>query len=150
MKWNDCKGDIWYDYTDFLWSNRQWYYFVKASLVSLDGFQCLAGPTQPHDICTWWHHQMETYSALLVLCAGNSPVTGEFSSQRPVTRSFHVFFDLRLNKRLSKQSRRRWIETSSRSLWRHSNMFRRQSDTATCLLMQTGALTFYSLKRYLP
>ena len=37
-------------------------------------------------------------------CAGNSPVTGGFPSQRPVTRSFDVFFDLRLNKRLSKQS----------------------------------------------
>ena len=46
------------------------------------------------------------------------PVTGEFSSQRPVTRSFDVFFDLRLNKRLSKQSRRLWLETPSRSLWR--------------------------------
>ena len=38
------------------------------------------------------------------LCAGNSPVPGEFPSQRPVTRSFDVFFDERLNKRLSKQS----------------------------------------------
>ena len=45
---------------------------------------------------------METFSALLALCAGNSPVTGEFSTQRPVTRSFDVFFDLHLNKRLSK------------------------------------------------
>ena len=35
---------------------------------------------------SWWSHQMETSSALLALCAGNSPVTGEFSSQRPVTR----------------------------------------------------------------
>ena len=41
------------------------------------------------------------------------------SPQRPVTRSFDVFFYLRLNKRLCKQSRRRWFETSSRSLWRH-------------------------------
>ena len=49
-----------------------------------------------------WRHQMETFSALLVLCAGNSPVNGEFPSQRPVTRSFGVFFDLRLNSRLSK------------------------------------------------
>ena len=40
---------------------------------------------------------METFSALLVLCAGNSPATGEFPAQRPVTRSFDVFFDLRLN-----------------------------------------------------
>ena len=42
---------------------------------------------------------METFSALLAICAGNSPVTGEFPSQRPVTWSFDVFFDLRLNKR---------------------------------------------------
>ena len=47
---------------------------------------------------------METFSALLALCAGNSPVTREFPTQRPVTRSFDVFFGLRLNKRLSKQS----------------------------------------------
>ena len=70
---------------------------------------------------TWWRHQMETISALLALCAGNSPVTGEFPSQRPVTRSFDVVFDLRLNKRLIKRSRRWWFETPSRSLWRHCN-----------------------------
>ena len=64
---------------------------------------------------------METFSALLALCVGNSPVTGEFPSQRPVIRSFDVFFDLCLNKRLSKQSRRWWFETPSRSLWRHCN-----------------------------
>ena len=46
----------------------------------------------------WWRHQMETFSVLLALCAGNSPVAGEFPAQRPVTRSFGVFFDLRLNK----------------------------------------------------
>ena len=34
-------------------------------------------------------------SALLAICAGNSPVAGEFPAQRPVTRSFDVFFDLR-------------------------------------------------------
>ena len=39
---------------------------------------------------------------LLALCAGNSPVIGEFPSQRPVTPSFDVFFDLCMNKRLSK------------------------------------------------
>ena len=50
------------------------------------------------------HDQMETFSLLLALCAGNSPVTGKFPSQRPVTRSFDVFFDLRLNKRLSQQT----------------------------------------------
>ena len=49
-----------------------------------------------------WRHQMETFSAWLAICAGNSPVTGEFSTQRPVTQSFDVFFNLRLNKQLSK------------------------------------------------
>ena len=67
----------------------------------------------------WWRHQMETFSALPTLCAGNSPVTGEFPTQRPVTRSFDVFFDRRLNKRLSKQSWGWWFETPSRSLWLH-------------------------------
>ena len=50
---------------------------------------------------------METFPALLALCAGNSPVTGEFPSQRPVTRSFGVFFDLFLSKRLGEQLTRR-------------------------------------------
>ena len=52
----------------------------------------------------------------------NSPVTDEFQSHRPVTRSFDVFFDLRLNKQLSKQTRRLWFETPSLSLWRHCNV----------------------------
>ena len=43
---------------------------------------------------TWWRHQMETFSVLLALWASNSPVTGEFPSHRPVTRSFDVVFDL--------------------------------------------------------
>ena len=47
---------------------------------------------------------------------------GEFPTQRPVTRSFDVFFDLRLNKRLSKQPRGWWFETPSWSLWRHCNV----------------------------
>ena len=64
---------------------------------------------------------METFSALLANCARNSPVTGEFPAQRPVTQSFDVFFDLHLNKRLSKQQRGWWFETPSRSLWRHCN-----------------------------
>ena len=42
------------------------------------------------------------FPGLLAICTGNSPVTGEFPAQRPVTQSFDVFFDLRLDKRLSK------------------------------------------------
>ena len=74
---------------------------------------------------TWrtscWRHKMEKLSALLALCAGNSPVTGEFPAQRPVTRCFHVFFDLRLNKRFSKQSWGWWFETPSRPSRHHCN-----------------------------
>ena len=70
---------------------------------------------------SWWRHQMETFSALLALCAGNTPVPGEFPAQRPVTQSFDVFFDLRPNKRLSKQSWGWWFERLSRPLWRHRN-----------------------------
>ena len=64
---------------------------------------------------------METFSALLVIGAGNSPVPSEFLAQRPVTRSFDVFFDLCLNKRLNKQPWGRWFETLPHPLWRHSN-----------------------------
>ena len=69
----------------------------------------------------WWRHQMEIFSVLLAICAGNSPVSGEFPVQMPVTRSFDVFFDLRLHKRLSKQSWGWWFETPPCSLWHHSN-----------------------------
>ena len=69
----------------------------------------------------WWRHQMEIFSALLAICAGNSPVSGEFPTQRPVTRNFDVYFDLRPNERLSKQWWGWWFETLSRSFWRHRN-----------------------------
>ena len=69
-----------------------------------------------HDTCSvfmifksWWRHQVETSISHRWI-----PLT-----HRPVTRNYEVFFDLRLNKRLSKQSRRRWFEMSLRSLWRH-------------------------------
>ena len=71
---------------------------------------------------TWWRHQMETFSALLAICAGNSPAYGEFPAQRPVTRNFDVFFDMRPNKWLSKQSWGWWFETPLWSLWRHRNV----------------------------
>ena len=70
---------------------------------------------------TWWRHQMETFSALPALCVVSSPVIGEFPTQRPVTWSFEVFFDLRRNKLLNKQSWGLWFETPSCSLWRHCN-----------------------------
>ena len=85
-----------------------------SSLNSFDGSLTCAWQS-------WWRHQMETFSALLVICAGNSPVPGEFPTQRPVTRSFGVFFYLRLNEGLRKQSGGWWFETLSGPLWRHWN-----------------------------
>ena len=78
--------------------------------------------SQSRDVVdTWWRHQMETFSASTAICAGNSPVTGEFPSKRPATRGFDIFFDLHPNKRLSKQSWRWWFEPPSRPLWRRCN-----------------------------
>ena len=71
---------------------------------------------------SWWRHQMEIFAALVALFVGNSPVTIEFPTQRPVTRSFGVFFDLRLNKCLCRHSWGWWFETPLRSLWRHCNV----------------------------
>ena len=71
---------------------------------------------ETHDDVIEWKHFSVTGPLW-----GNPPVSGGFPSQRPVTRSFDVFFDLRMNKRLSSQSRCQWFETPSRSLWRHCN-----------------------------
>ena len=62
---------------------------------------------------------METFSGLLAICAGNTPVTGEFHAERPVTRSFDVF--LNLSPLLSIQWWGWWFKTPSRPLWRHCN-----------------------------
>ena len=64
---------------------------------------------------------METFSALLDICAEKSTVTVEFPTQRPVTQGFDVFFDLRLNKRLSKQWWGWWFETPPWTWWSHCN-----------------------------
>ena len=76
---------------------------------------------EPRDCMAWWRHQMELFSALLDICAGYSPVPGEFPTQRPVTRSFGDFFDLRLNIGLSKQPGSWWFQTQSHPLCRHCN-----------------------------
>ena len=78
---------------------------------------------------SWWRHAMQTFSTLLAICVENSPVMGEFPAQRPVTRSSDVFFDLRLNKQLSKQWWGWWFETPSRPLWRHCNVIRKPDNS---------------------
>ena len=76
---------------------------------------------------------METFSALLALYEGNPLVTGGIPSQRPVWQTFVVFFNLCLNKWLSKQSRCQWSETPSRSSWRSSHCILQGFKDALCL-----------------
>ena len=56
-------------------------------------------------------------------------------TQRPVTRSFDVFFDLRLNKQLSKQSWGWWFETLPRPLWRQRND--KEHNSIKCIICET-------------
>ena len=76
---------------------------------------------------------METFSALLALCEGNSPIIGEFPSQRPVTLSFDVLFDPRLNKR---------------PLWRHSNVSIAYHKTAVTSLPAHGNYRSVALSQW--
>ena len=100
---------------------------VSKDIVSVGEVEsCLDAVSHPN---LWYTmtSSMETFSVLLAICAGNWPVPGEFPAQRPVTRSFDVFFDLHPNKRLSKQWWGWWFETASSPLWRYCN------DLKTCI-----------------
>ena len=98
----------------------------NVSVSSIRNRHLISNTTTPQN-GVWWCHQMETFSALLAFCAGNSPVTGDGHRWIPRTKASDeelwcfLWFDLRLNKRLSKQSWGWWFETPSRSLWRHCN-----------------------------
>ena len=83
-------------------SNCDWYQIVWG-MITMRHLQTSKSQT-------WWRHQMETFSALLAIGAGNSPVPGKFPAKRPAARSFDVFFDFRLNKRLKKQSWGWWFQ----------------------------------------
>ena len=97
-------------------SHKRCFFFTSSCLYSTTTFNMSSQSV--YDVACW-RHRMEAFFVLLALCEENPLYSGGFPSQRPVTRSYKVFFDLRLNKWLSKQSRRRWFETPSRSLWRH-------------------------------
>ena len=89
-----CEGDL-------LWFERsmasspdnssEWY------IMSGQYNRCRCSGTTPQYPYCMMTHLMKKNSALLAICEHNSPVTGEFPTQRPVTRSFDVSFDLRLN-----------------------------------------------------
>ena len=73
----------------------------------------------------WAHslfHGIVTMTIMMTSSMDTISALQAIPAQRPVTRSFGIFFDLRLNKRLSKQSWGWWFETPSRPLWRHCNV----------------------------
>ena len=103
-----------------------WFYgwYIKYKCIQVHDMMnlTLVNPQNILSFCSpWWRHQMEAFFAVLAICAGNSPVPGEFPAQWPATRSFDVFFDQHPSNRLSKQWRGWWFETLSYPLWRHRN-----------------------------
>ena len=82
--------------------------YTKTARLKLSDWKVITGIIVHDDVIKWKHFP----------CYWDF-VTDGFPSQRPVTRSFVVFFDLRLNKLLGKQWRHRWFETTLRSLWRY-------------------------------
>ena len=115
---------------------------------AIDGVECgwgLLSQLPPIAVFfTLWRHQMETFSALLALCAGNSSVTGEFSSKRASNGGFGVFCDVSLNKRLNKQPSRWWFEIPVCSLWRYCNVSIISESTKYHLHVIYHAVTIYS------
>ena len=108
--WLTINKMLWHSFQGNVYLNIQ--YTVSHRVFTICIFEIPA--TWYNEFTTWWRHQMEAFSALLAICAGNS-------TQRPVTWSFDIYCDLRLNKRLCKQSRGWWFETLLCPLWRHSN-----------------------------
>ena len=114
------------------WEIRMWEVPFKCyCMYRPNSFFC---EENTHDDIIKWKHFPRYWP--FVRGIHRSPVkTGEFPAQRPVTRSFDVFFDLHPNKRLCKQWRGWWFETPSCPLWRHCNAY--------CLL-QNGSWGFRS------
>ena len=107
------RHTIWRNYALQIISSILICIFIVKKPAKVRLANCFNGALPWFATDTWWRHQMETFSALLAICAGNSSVAGDVPAQWPVKRSFHVFFDLRLNKPLSKQSWGWWFETLS-------------------------------------
>ena len=101
-------------------THSPWHRLVSERITNeghrIEGYTCIVFKLW------WWCHQMGTFSMLLAICEGNPLVTGGFPSQRPEMQSFDIFFDLCLNKRLTKQSRCWWLEMPSCSLWCYCNV----------------------------
>ena len=112
---------------------------LMAQWAHLPGPTELAHPIQCHDDVIKWKRFPRCWPFVM----GNPPVTGGFPSQRDSNAGFDVFFNVCLNKRLNKQTRRWWFETPSRSLWRHCNFY-----SPRAWLLFDGTSTVVSWQRF--
>ena len=119
LHWNHSRNSY------FFIQENEFVYGVSKMVAILcwpqcaKGMACLLIDTRPMFMMTSSNGNIFRVSGPL---CGEFTGPGEFPAQRPVTRSFDVFFDLRPNKRLSKQPWGWWFETPSPSLWRHRNV----------------------------
>ena len=88
---------------------------VLPGFILVDWCISVVGNVKNSLFGTWWCQHMEAFSALQALCAGNSPVNGEFPFQRASKADFDVSFDMGPQKLLKKLSKDRWFETTRRS-----------------------------------
>ena len=135
---NPCwLSDKWFYKQAFLQTSVFCILFTSKRYISTDRRYLLSF----YDDVIKWKHFPRNWP--FVRGIHRSPV----DSQKSVTRSFDIFFDLRLNKRLSKQSRRRSFEPQSRSLWRHCNAAAHKHNEARMigLHLQTIFSTTFSL-----
>ena len=136
MNWKPTKMSVFWGGSVGRRYYKLWCHYWRQSLHK-DSSQFLLG-IEAHDTplqeCIYMYIEMRLNYIMMTSSNGNifritGPLCGEFTgpgefpAQRPVTRNFDVFFDLRLNKWLSKQSWGWWFETLSWSLWRHCNVF---------------------------
>ena len=147
LQWTGCRcqlpstHEVVFFYHCVLWP--QWKCWLNSGAFSLHmtrtPCQCTCGKPGVESsissypiVSTWMVTQSTLSHSTMTSSNGNifrvtGPLCGEFTgpgefpTQRPVTRSFDVFFDLHLNKRLSKQPWGWWFETPSWSFWRQYN-----------------------------
>ena len=89
----------------YQWGNAEWHGAKKFDVLRISfkkkpwlGHCCCCSVGEmslykPYSNFSWWRRQMETFSMLLALCVGNSPVNGEVPSQRPVMGSFDAWIN---------------------------------------------------------
>ena len=115
FKANEISNDVESDFIEFL------VVFYRYTSSGMPGSRYTRNDGEPNGQLSMITSSNDNIFRVNGHLCGNSPVSGEFPAQRPVTRSFDIFFDQRLNKRLNKQSWGWWFETLSCPFWRHCN-----------------------------